>query len=351
MAAQLLVADVDVTSLVDSWGMVEQIEEVQLADAQLMTSEWTAQITSPLGQFASKGPSLMAGLARYQTPVTVNLDGALVFQGYLRDPGYDPERRQSVMISENVLKGPAETAYGGTGTAINPAVAIVAILRTVLPDLLIDVGGILAAGGPARAAGATVSWNFANVGGSTVMEAVKQIASLSSIAVFEAGGRVTAHAFHAYQGNGSALRQPIDDAHVRSWGRRTLDSQSFNNRVEIGYTGAAAPLVMTDPDSYKANGKIYRTQPFPTSSSVVSADAVSARFFGATYLLRAAWPRWIQPVTVGRADYPGFRLGNRYPVTCAAEGLAGAPMQAIQVRPHLDSGDLELTLAELRPVS
>lgn len=347
MANVLEVMGVDVSDRVQSWGVLEEVMEVLLAEATLFTSEMRFGLASADVTFAPAGAgSLVAGLSFYDQPAELTIDGALAFRGYVRDVEWDSGRRVATLIVENALKRPAETAYSGTGDEVNPGAAILGILRSALAEDQIDAAAILAAGGPAAAAGATVSWDFSSSSSTSVMEAVQEVASLASIVVFERGGRITARAFHAYQGDGSGLKYAIEDAVVREWGPVHRDTSSFFNRIVVGYP-TDLTVELQDEASVRASRGVIRTRTYSSSAAVFAPDRPSALHFCATGLARSALRRIIVPATLAKASAPGAGLADDFPVTQEAAGFSGLACRAFQVRRRLDTDEIELTLAQL----
>lgn len=342
---QARLVGLDISDRVESWGNLELIKTVLLAEATMVTSEHTLTVSNHDGAFLPNRPnSLVAGLNWYGALVDILLDGQLVYEGRVRDIRISPDGLRAMIVSEDVMKQPAQTAFVGSGTAQNAGDVLLAMARTALPDSLIDIPSFLSSGGPSRAAGATVTYSFTASSGMTCMGAMDELSSLASISVYVNRNLLVARAFQPYQGNGAGLRWQITDDVLRQVPTVQRDVLSFFNRVVVGYpTGQTVAL--DDKVSQRVN-HVVRTKTFPESGNAHAADLASAQYFGSTYLDRASFQRRIVDLTIGR-EVNDVDLGQRYPVRSAWFGLlmAGEVIEAHRV---LDRDETTLKLAELR---
>ena len=345
---------IDVTDHVVAWGAVEQIKEVLLADAQLLTSETSITFDNTSGFLSPRGgQSIVGGVDWLHKLLTLKTDGVVIFEGYLKSIEPTPETKEATVTAENVLAKPVGATYTGAGAGVNPAIAALAILRSALPDEQIDADSFRYAAGPARQAGATIDYTFAEGGNVTVADAIQEIGALASIAFYVQRGRLYARAFRPYQGDGSELKFAITDELVREWGEFGQDNASFNNRVAVGYAVGPPELYVRrqDDESYRVNGREWRTREFAADADVSAANEASAAFFCDTYLGRASHRR----TTLGFVGGPELKaaafLGDRFPVTQVEFGLSDAPMEAIEVRPRLGSDEVELLVVGVKAPS
>ncbi len=338
--------DVDLTDRVVEWGQLEMIKGILLGHVEMFTSEALMIFENVDGVLSKAGPaSLIKGADWYGATLVIQRNGLTVFEGVVVDVANDDELQVAEVRCENIFKRPAESTIVTSGSRVNAAQAILGILRTVLDDDLIDLASFHAAAGPSRAANAWITYSFLDGDGITVMDAIGEIARLASMAVFVQNNQMHCEAFKSYQGSGAGLHFEINDSIVRQWGKLRKDSSSFQNQVRVGYT-ADDYVVRTDRESVKVND-VTREISFAGDAAVVSSDYVSARYFGDTYLERAAYRRHLQDVAAG-PELWGAVIGERYPVTRVEQGMARFPMEVIEVHPRLDTDEVVLTLAELQ---
>jgi hypothetical protein len=337
----------DVTNLVTSWGNIEQIKDVLLVNATFMTGEHSIELLNRRGAFSpGAGSSLTAGVNWYNQLLEILVDGRTVYQGYVKNITTNNTLTSAKIVSENIFKQPSETTIALSGIGQNPADVMLAIALMGADPSLVDMQSFQQAGGPARAAGATIDYNFPSGSNVTVLSALQQIGALASISCFVLNNRITARAFKPYQGGGSDLQFTLQDSFVREWGDFGFDVSSFNNRVTVGFTGPGS-ITLNDLESQKINN-IVRGFAFPSTGSVVSSNLTSARFFGTLYLQRASLRRGVLPVAGGR-EFKDVSIGDRFPVTNPRLGLVNFPMEAIEVHGDLDHEEFELHLAQLQP--
>jgi len=339
--------DVDVTALVSSWGNIEQIKDILLVNATFMAGEHSLELYNRDGAFSpGAGGSLTAGLNWYNQKLQVLVEGRMVYEGFVKNITTNNTRTLARIVSENIFKQPSETTIALSGTAQNPADVMLAIALLGADASLIDIPSFQVAGGAARAAGATIDYNFPVGSNVTVLSALQQIGALASISCFVLNNRITARPFQPYLGGGSDLRFPIQDAIVREWGDFGFDYSSFNNQVTVGFPGPGT-ITLDNRESQKVNN-IVRGFAFPGTGNVVSSNVGSARFFGNLYLSRASLRRGVLSVAGGR-EFKDVAIGDRFPVTNPRLGLVDFPMEAIEVHANLDNEEFELNLAQLQP--
>jgi len=345
MPSTVTLFDLDLTERVIAWGQIEMIKTAQLGQGEMFTSELVTVFENVDGALTKAGPtSLVGGVDWYGENLTIQRDGITIFDGLVTDIQNDETARSATVVCENIFKRPADKIIVSSGQRVNPAQAMLAILRSVMSDDLINVGSFNSAGARALAAGAYITYKFLDADEVTVMAALNEIAQLSSLAVYVRDGLFHAEVFRPYQGNSSDLRFPITDAIVRQWGVLHWDTANFFNQVRVGYT-ADDYVLRTDSESVRIN-KTTRELPFDGEAAVVSHDENSAIYFCRTVLERVSVQRALLNVAAG-VELWNTKLGDRYPITHARQGLSSFPMEVVEVRPKLDREDVELSLAEL----
>lgn len=357
---QALLQGQDVSSLVDSWGNLEDIKTVLLADATPMVAEHDVVIRNRSGFLSMSGPgSMVGGTYWYGKDLRILIDGVLQYQGVILDIQPDATTGRATVKTGNALRRAADNLYSGSGTAQNPADAILAIARTAFTSDQLDLNSFFAAGGPARRAGATVTYAWTTADSVTVLGAMQAIAAISGYSLFTIAGQLTLRPFIPYQSNSAGLRFPLQDLLVRQWSPLTHDYENFNNQVNVGYPTNQV-VTLDDVPSQLANAgglapstgstsAAKRKRPYTLCSDgdkAKAADAVSARFFGSSYLQRAAFRRGVLRIAGGE-QLGQCQLGDRHPVTQSSLGLFSVPFEVIQVNRMLDGRETELTLVEL----
>lgn len=344
-ATQAIFMGVDISAFVTSWGRLEQIKDVLLAQATLLTTEMTIQVQNAKKFLNPKGDgSLIGGLNWYDQILELKKGGLTVYEGLVKDIRPSAEAGTADIVSENILKKPAETVVVSQATGANPSQAMLALLRLVLEDEKINAGTFDQAGAAATSASATINYTFTQNDGVTLLQAIQQISELSAISVFVKDNRVVARPFIPYQGNEAGLRFEINDDIVREWGPFSFDNSSFNNEVSVGYP-TDQDFVLTDTEAVKLVG-IVRRFPFPADAQVVASNLTSAQFFARLYLRRASKRRGKLSVAMGK-EAKGVAIGDRFPITTPSLGLSRFPMEAIEVHPTLDTDETELAFAQI----
>ena len=350
--AGITLGGIGVPSRVVSHGTLEQIKEMLLKTTQLYTSEHTITL-------ANDGNALVKltnGMDWYGQILDLTVDGLSIWRGYIIAVQPDATNLTVNVTARSVMQKGAETSISAsaalTGTAVNPADAILAILRKAFTDDQLDLAAIRLSGGAARAAGATIDYTFAAGSNVTAMSAVQSISALCGIAVYELDGLITARVWRPYDGNGSDLRFPITDANVREWGTLSYDTTMFNPGVDVSYTGGGSAAV-DDRESARRNGlldpatgKSLRRYAF-SATDVIAHDLAGARYFGGLYLSMAGDRCAKLDVTVGQ-EFNGVALGDRFPVTQATRmDLTALPMEVYTIRQDLDRQQWTLALRQV----
>ena len=336
---------VDITDRVVSWGTLEQVKEVLLAEATMFTSEHSIQVMNEGGAFTSDGPaSIVRGLNWYGQILTVTLDGQLVYAGRVRNIQISSDAGTATIVSDDVMKVPAQEPFVGSGQNANPGDVLLAIARSALPEEFIDAASFKASGGLARTAGATISYEFKDDSRASCMSAMQEIARLCSISVYVSRTLLSARVFRPYQGQGSGLKQDIDETVIRAMPSQGYDALSFVNRVTVGYTGGFTETVNA-LDSQRAN-RIIRPITYGDTETVFAYDRASAIYFGNLCLSRSSYQRRICEVTIGPTMNP-VDMGDRFPVTSSRFGLVAMPAEVIEAHRNPDQDEVTLKLAEL----
>lgn len=346
MAAQAILMGVDITQLVTSWGRLELIKDILLAQATLLTGEMTIQVENIKGFANPSGPgSLVGGLDHYNGLLQIKKDARTVYEGFVKDIRPNPTTKTASIISENVLKKPAETVISGQATLANPSQAMLSFIRQATPEANINPQTFDQAGAAATAAGATIDYNFPEGSSATVMQAIELISAVSSISVFVRDNKIIARPFIPFQGNEAGLKFEINDNIAREWGPLSYDNSAFNNEVAVGYPTDQF-VVLRDNESIKKNGGTARRIDFPADEEVVSSNLTSARFFGRLYLERASKRRRKMTLAGGK-ELEGSVIGDRFPLTVPDLGLTRFPVEAIEVSETIDGEEVEMGVAEL----
>lgn len=336
---------VDLTQFVTSYGRLEQIKDILLAQATLLTTEMTIQVVNFQDFAKPKGVgSLFGGLNWYNQVLEILRDGRTIYEGFVKNIRTSPNEETADIVSENVLKKPAETVIVASALSANPAQAMLGFLRLVLEDSSINVTTFNQAGAQATNAGATIDYVFAQGDNVTVLQAIQLVSDLASISVFVKDNKVIARPFIPYQGDEAGLKFELNDSIVREWGELEFDNSAFNNKVAVGYPTDQFEI-LTDVESIKTNG-ITREIQFPADAKVAASDLTSARFFARLYIRRAAKRRQKLNIAGGEA-LKGTVIGDRFPVTSPDLGLVRSPMECIEVHQTLDGNEMELALAQI----
>jgi len=338
---------IDITDRVVSFGTLEQIKEILLAVATMFTSEHSLQVSNADGAFSSNGAhSIIRGVNWYGQLVTVSLDGVVVYTGRVRDIQLDSTGRIATIISEDVMKIPAQAPFVGTATNRNPGDVLLAIARTALADEYIDLPSFRAAGGPARAAGATISYDWPATSPTSCMDAMQQIGALCSISVYVSRSKLAARAFRPYQGSGAGLMFPITDDLIRDVPSCSYDVLNFVNQVTVGYTGGLS-VTVNDRESQRVS-HVTRPSTLGSGTTILAYNEASARWLGNTALARSSYQRRIVDVVVGPPMNP-VDMGDRFPLTSAWFGISAMPGEVVESHRNPDRDETTIKLAELRP--
>lgn len=337
---------VDISRFVTSWGRLEQIKDILLAQATLLTSEMSIQVMNFRKFLNPRGPgSLVAGLDHYNGLLELIKDGRTIYEGLVKDVRVSANSQTATIVSENILKKPAETVINAQATGANPALAMLSFLRLTVPEGNIDARTFDQAAAPSGSAGATVDYAFGEGDNVTVLQAIQLTSELSSISVFVKDNRVIARPFIPYQGGEENFKPELNDATVREWGSFNWDNSSFNNRIRVGYP-TDQTVLLEDTESIKTNGRTPRLIEFSEDEKVAASNLTSADFFGKLYLRRAAKRRTKLSVAGGKA-LNGTVIGDRFPATTPSLGLIRLPMECIEVHETIDGDETELALAQI----
>jgi len=339
---------VDLSALVTAWGAIEQIKDVLLVTAQAMTSEMSVEVANRGSMFASGGvSSLVSGMDWYNAPLQVSVDGEVVFDGLVKNVRLSATGQTATIVSENILKRPAEATMSYATPGANPGDAMLGVLAAAgIAAEYVDAASFSRAGVPARQAGAKIVAAYAAGSSTGALSALQGIGDLASISVFVLNNRITARGFLPYEGSEAGLRYELNDGNVREWGDREFDTSAFNNRVSVGYP--VGLFVVQDDLAARRSTGVVRNLDFPATGAVYAADRASAAFFAGVYLQRAAPRKMLLPIAGGR-EFANIVIGDRFPVTNARLGLSRFPMEAIEIRRSLDTEEVELRLASLGP--
>lgn len=336
----------DLTPYVLSWGAIEQIKEILLSQSQFFTSQMTFTFQNKgnfLSTFTQGNKSTVGGIKWYNKVLSVTEDGTTIYQGFIKNIPTNENDQIARIITENVLKRPAESIFNGTQNNVNPASAMLGILSQAGLLKYTNVASFIAAGGDALANNANVNYNFPQGGNNSVLQAVQKIGALASISVFVYNNQIFARRFYVYQGSGSGLKFPITNSIVLDWGDLEWDIFTFNNQVSVGYS--TTYYTATNQASVNKNN-ITRGIEFSNTDVVVASDLNSATYFANQYLNRAAFRRPIVLLN-GRAEFKKSKIGDRHPVTIADLGLSAYPMEIIELHRVLDSDVVQMRLVGL----
>lgn len=341
-------SDVELGSYVTDWAEIEEIKEVLLAKATLFVGELSLTTSNNLAQFSpEKSGSLFYGRALYNIPVSIAFDGVTAFSGYLKDIVPDHRNRTAKFVMHNVLTIPADSIVPPmTVSSVNPGSAILNLIKSVGLEGLADVPSILAAGGPALAAGATIDLNIEDGSSVSLLSILQQISDLCSISVFVRRGLIRARAFRPYQGHGAGLRQLIDATSAREFKERVSAYDNFNNKVTVAYA-AGLSFSVSDPVSIAAT-KVTREYPFSTVSGTLVAvpDLTSAKFFASQALQRMCPSPTVITLEAGE-EFLDADVGDRFPVTAENWGYVRAPFEAIEVHRSAEQLGVQMSLRSL----
>ncbi len=346
MSIQARFMGVDISEFVTSWGRLEQIKDILLAQATLLTAEMNIEVMNFRKFMNPRGPgSLIAGLDHYNGLLEIIKDGRTIYEGFVTDIRPNANAQTSVLVSENILKKPAETVINTQATDANPSFAMLDFIRFAVPEENIDARTFDQAAAPSSTSGATIDYTFAEGDNITVMQGVQLVSELSSISVFVKDNKIIARPFVPYRGQEENFKQEVNDEIAREWGAFSWDNSSFNNRVSVGFP-VDKTVLLEDTESIKINGRTPRLIEFSPEDNVVASNLTSAEFFGRLYLRRAAKRRTKLNVAGGKS-VDGTVIGGRFPVTTTSLGLVRFPMECIEVHQTLDSDEIELSLAQL----
>ncbi len=347
MAAQLTFLDQDLTDFVINWGSIEQVKEILLAEAQLFVSEVSLTLANSKNEFSPDFQfSIIKGVEWYNQTATIAEDGKDIFKGLVKDITYDKQDRTVSLVLENVFSKPAESFVTSSASNINPASAMEAILVAAGLEDDIDSASFATAGSEARAAGAVMSYSFAESDGVSVMTAINNISKLSSISVFTDGVKFIARNFKTYQGNESGLKEPLAPATIVEFDKAVSDKDIFANRVIFGFS-TSSEFVVEDAASIRKN-RITRpiSLDFTDSQNISIADAASAEFFAVKYLSKSKDRVTIITFVLDR-KHKNVTIGDRYPVTEVDAGFLSAPYEVIEARRRINEDDTTVMATSL----
>lgn len=346
MALKAVFMGVDLTRFVTSWGRLEQIKDVLLAQSTLLTTQMAIEVTNSSGFMNPLGSgSLVRGLNHYNGLLEISRDDKTIYEGFVRNILPNANSKTATIMSENVLKKPAETPIVTQAAGANPAQAMLSFLRLAIPEQNINALTFDQAGASSAGAGATIDYEFLQGDNVQAMQAVQLVSELSSVSVFVRDNVVIARPFIPFQGQEAGLRFELNDAIVREWGAFEYDNSSFNNVVAVGYPTEQYEI-QRDQRGIDLNDGLERTFTFDAEEQVVASNLTSARFFGRLYLRRASRRRRKISVAGGK-ELGGVTIGDRHPVTTPDLGLERFPMECIEVSETNDATEVELSMAEL----
>lgn len=336
----------DISGLVTSWGEIEKTKTIILGQDSLFVSEHTMTLGNK-GRWTDPGgsPSTIKGLDWYGETFKLYIDGSLAFDGVATNMKPNAETQETTLVAQNRLKAAAEENIGLIMTNTDPGSAMLAALDQTRAKDYVDRNSFIQAGQARAATGGFVNVSYPAGEGNTALDVLQDIGDLASIAVTEEAGIISARAFRSYQGSGAGLGFPITDSLVRDWSDWEWDETAFRNRVEMGYPTDVYE-VMNDLESQRRNKGTIKAESFRAGGAVVASDKRAAQALGTVYLARAALRRATTRAT-GGPQLAQVRLGDRFPITAAALGLSGYPVEAIGIKIALDTEDVVLTFAQL----
>ncbi len=348
MVKSFQVSGVELAAYVTNWAPIEEIKEVLLARTTLFTGELSITTSNVGGRFSpEKIGSLLYGRQFLNIPCSVGADGETVFNGFLKDVQCDHAARTATFIMQNILSKPADSILPAvTLTAVNPGAAMLSLIELVGLTSLVDVNSFIVAGGPALAAGASISVLIDNGSNVSLLNMLQQISDLASIAVFVHNGILRAQAVTTYQGSEANLRQLISDSTTRNFKQRKTAYSNFNNSVTVLY-GASSKYTITDPVSIGLTG-IERNIPYSTQngSQISVPDLVSAQFLAGQVLQRSSPAPVVISLDVGK-NMLGMKIGDRFPVTADNWGFNRKAFELIETHASLLEEGSELVLRSL----
>lgn len=342
--ATLTVMGVDVSAYVTDWGEIEDIKEVLLAKTQLFSGEHSIKLSNPNGEFSPfKSGSLFYGKQYFQSEVTIEEDGELVFDGLLKSVEVSKSGRDTRLLLENYLSIPTSRLTELSALDSNPTLAALGILQGAGLRDRVNEASFLSAS--AKTAGATIDINFAGTT-TTVLSAVQDLCELASVALYVRNGVITAKAVEPYQGNNSSLRFPINTSNTVMVEKVEEAFENVKNVVVVTYSGGSATY--TDPSSITfCRGQRLEASLNYGSGSIVIGNAASAAIYGAAFLERAAVLRRKISVT-GSDDLRMVRVGDRHPITDSYFGFDNEPAEVIETRRSIQTKTINLVFATLR---
>lgn len=343
---QVFLLGVDISAYVLDMGDIVETKDAMLSRAQLISGECQVIVDNSKGIFSpfnSGGMLKTAGW--YNSDLQVYKDGALVFAGKLKAPANASARsRRFTLIAENAFALAADRTINFSASKANPATLAKSILNACGLGDFVDETTFNAAAGAAARASATISVD--NSKGLTALKVLSSISDICSISFVASGDTITAKAWAKYQGSNAGLRQAITDSNAISFGDLAWDREAFANQIVFQW-GDDKELVVKDQQSERREkGLRSNTIRATEGTTVFVEDEASARFFAGQALERSAFRRATMAVTLG-PEFTGLKTGQRFPVTCAEQGLVLSPFEVIEVSQKLKSDISVLRLVTL----
>ena len=339
----------DLSGYVLDWGTIEEVKTILMAKAEMFVGELDLTVNNAANIFSDNATgALFAGYDWFNEIGTVNLNGAPVFMGLLKDIEIDGETRQAVLHFENFFSLPSETAITQVISAANPAATILGMLQAInLNNAFapyINLPSFSSAAG--LTAGMLVSINPSSGNNTTVLSMIQSISELCGMAVYVNQGLITCTAFKPWQGGnlGPALQAGNG---VRAFKIKNTAYQALSNSVSVNY-GASGTYSATNPQSINLYGTTKSKQFSTATSSELSVPTLSAaQVIAANYLAVTSNLRDQCTLDLDSATWPTLQLGDRFPITCPRWGYNNRPFEVIEVHKTLQDTTIEAVLASL----
>ena len=352
----------ELAPLTVDWGQLEEVKDMLLATTQLFCAEHTLVVSNVDGRFSPNNPaSIFYGRNLQLLPVTLALNGIIVYQGFIRSITVNHTARTASIVTQNAFTVAANYFVNLT-TSGNPAAIVQEILEQAGLGPFLDPVSFTAAQGGFAVAGATIGVAYvttgavntqAGISGTTALAAIQAICSLCGLSCYVNAGLVRLKAFAPYQGNFSGVKWRITPPQSYEFGSLEFAFSNLSNSVNIGY-GASSNYYASNQASIDANNRVPggKTAEVNTQFDCVAGNTlsvpnlISAQYFAAQFLARAATLRQQGSLTAG-PELSTAQIGDRCTIQAPNWGPAPIPFEIIETHRKVQSQSTELVVATI----
>ena len=343
----------ELASFVLDWGQVEEVKSILLAQSQMFTAEHTLVLSNADNRFTpSNTASVFYGRNLQLVPVTLAVDGLILYRGFIRTVTLNHASRTASIVTQNAFTIPANYFVNLTTTG-NPAAVIQTILTQAGLGSYIDPISFAGAAGGFSSAGATVSVAYVTTGavssasgisGTTALSAIQDISALCSLSCYVQGGLIRLYAYNAYQGSNSGVKYQVTGAQAYDFSTLEYAYQNLSNSVNVGYS-TSSNYYQANTASITANGIETNTQFDGTTGNTLAVPNLnSAIYYAQQFLSRASTIRRQGSFTAG-VELVQAHIGDRITVAAPNWGTSPIVFEIIETHLKLVSNSVEIVCA------